>query len=477
MRLNACVHKMTPMMAFNQHAKQSSSIATQNFKSTIESSLKWFRKQDDFIIECRLLKTSQHGTIRRSYSSKAEESGDNRKQKESDNNCVNKLATPPKQNSLNPETIRTSKLLGQFYSSLTQRDLPNTWRAYEELIRESKIQYLTRNDFRHVIELITQNASERSENFRRLTIVIDDMKSRQFNIARYDFHAIISYFARSGHRIGRRDVIRALSMFYIMKNLAEVRPNITTYNVMFNIAVKASQFEIALRLIHDMTKQGLKPGVKIFTSLIHNLATKCEFAKLTRTLDLMSKFGISPDSHTWNTVIWAHMKSGDLKSAMSVYSKMISQVKKPKMIEQHAECLPTLPTYHTLLPANIAREEWESARRLYDDMKFFNVNPTTESYNVIFCKFASVLREHQNLMLGERERGTIKDLVDYIFEDMKKREQVIPAPITFNYLLYSYLQLGDFKKASEIFQVMKNNNWRINKVLFSDLQNSTFTAN
>ncbi|CAG8552091.1 3841_t:CDS:1 [Acaulospora morrowiae] len=480
--LNTYARRVTPAIVFTRHAGTKNSLATPPLMNMVDMRfmrLKWHgnlikgRWSQRVVFRCS--NNNVQTEFCRNHSSKInpeserEKSGDEREQGK-----VNRvrMMVPSKEKPLSPEIRKTSKLLGQFYSSLAQRDLSGTWKAYNELVRGSGLRYLNRNDYRQMIELVTQSVLNRSENLHRLVTLIDDMKSCEFSMSRYDFHAIMFYMARSSHRLGRRDVEKTLSVFYTMKQLTNMRPNITTYNIILDIAIKSSQFEIVLRLIHDMTQQGLKPGVKIFTSLIHQFATKHELVKLTKTLDSMSKLGINPDSHVWNTVIWAYARTGNLKQAMSIYLKMASRARQLKKSKQNVECTPTLPTYHTLLPANITQEDWESVRNLYGDMKFFDVYPTTESYNVIFCKIVSVLKGNERSKPGDQDRlSIIKDLVDYMFEDMKNCGKVTPAPITFNYLLYLYLMLGDSKKASEILQVMRNNNWKINKLLFSDFTN------
>ncbi|CAG8813475.1 6700_t:CDS:1, partial [Dentiscutata erythropus] len=184
--------------------------------------------------------------------------------------------------------------------------------------------------------------------------------------------------------------------------------------------IKASNFQIANLLIQDMTQQGFGINVKIFTTLIHKFALNKDLINMEKTLEVMTRKGIKPDSLTWNTIIWAYLHLGKLNSGMIIYSKMISLPKelkqqqrssessalielqesrelqesqqqlnefqefqqlnelqesqgsrelrvkfdnKRKLKEIIIECLPTLSTYHSLLSANIIEQNWENFRK------------------------------------------------------------------------------------------------------------------
>lgn len=71
-----------------------------------------------------------------------------------------------------------------------------------------------------------------------------------------------------------------------------------------------------------MVKQEIMPSVSTYNMLIHALFMEGRFDEADTIIKEMYEKGISPDSITYNILIYGYCRSGNLKKAFGLHDEM-----------------------------------------------------------------------------------------------------------------------------------------------------------
>ncbi|CAG7867024.1 unnamed protein product, partial [Brassica rapa] len=99
-----------------------------------------------------------------------------------------------------------------------------------------------------------------------------------------------------------------------------VHPNIVTYKILMD----GFRVDEAWDLFCSLPLKEVKPDVKTYTIMIGGLCKKGSMSKAGLLFKKMGEDGIAPDDCTWNTLIRAHLRGGDLATSAKLIEEMKS---------------------------------------------------------------------------------------------------------------------------------------------------------
>jgi pentatricopeptide repeat domain-containing protein 1 len=106
--------------------------------------------------------------------------------------------------------------------------------------------------------------------------------------------------------------------------------------------------------------------------------------------------GLWPNTTTYNALVSAHSKAGDIEGVMRVFADMLA-----------AGCARSVITYSTLIAACERAGRWEDAVALFDRMPADGCTPNTVTYNSVITALAQgeVAVTHVACLIGAGSGG------------------------------------------------------------------------
>lgn len=222
---------------------------------------------------------------------------------------------------------------------------------------------------------------------------------------------------------------------------------------------KAGMFDHAHELFDQMPDLNCVRTVRSFNALLSACIGAGKFDKVQSILqDLPPKLGVTLDVVSFNTVIKAYCKMGNLDSAVLVLDEMQSKGVEPDLI-----------TFNTLLNVFYGNGKFADGERIWGLMESKNVVPNTRSYNSRLRGLVLNSRVKEAVkLLGEMEgKGCKPDVMSYNavikgFCDDGNAEEVkrwykelrdkncLPDRVTYVTIVPFLCQKGDFEMALEL---------------------------
>lgn len=275
------------------------------------------------------------------------------------------------------------------------------------------------------------------------------------------------------------DLNRVERYYEQLKSTPGLELNHYIYSSMIDACVKCGSFERANKILEEMRKQGLKPTVGIYTSMINGCALMTE--KDTSVADLctsllltMRSLNISLNRVTYATAMKVYcmcqrrhmaldllqeMQNQNISRDIVIYSTLLKGFS-TKPADPHT-CLqlfqqmkkdriyPNSYIFGLILRACCMERDSETAMRLLDEMTKLGLKPNGVIYN-------SVLHAHM------RSRSPEENAIDLanceaLLERMQS-EGVAPTSYTFNTMIKLCAKANELQKGLDYFEEMKQQN-------------------
>jgi pentatricopeptide repeat protein len=234
-----------------------------------------------------------------------------------------------------------------------------------------------------------------------------------------------------------------------------------TYNTFIRGLAAMGEYQKAKEALIDMRKQGLKPNVMVYTSLMTGCVASKDVDEAFRIFETILKEGLQPTNYTFGVLANVCVKSGQLNRAYSLveltkkydipaspvlYSSLIHGCLLEEQVDRAWQTWDHMRTWTGLVPDEVQytlminactmREEAERALMLYDEMAHLKMQPTEVTYNSL-------------LQCLSTRKDFYKDAFD-VLEKMKN-DGFAPDVYTLTLLLKTAARGGDAKTAELIF--------------------------
>ncbi|CAG8883760.1 unnamed protein product [Penicillium nalgiovense] len=176
-----------------------------------------------------------------------------------------------------------------------------------------------------LLRLFAHPRDRRWVDARRYLALVDDMVTARLPLSRSLWSSAIHLSGRANGRVLKRDLIRAVGMWQKMEHIAGVKADEVVFNILFDIAIKASAFKVADRLEEEMMKRGLSFSRCGKTSKIYYFGMIRDVEGIRETFDDFVRSGEIVDTVVMNCLIASFLRAGDTQTAEQLYARMLEK--------------------------------------------------------------------------------------------------------------------------------------------------------
>ena len=152
--------------------------------------------------------------------------------------------------------------------------------------------------------------------------IMDDVKIAGYKLPKWAWNSAIHLAGRTMVKITASEVEDALRMWKEMEQEAGVSGNTVTFNILFDIAVKAGQFNLAEMILHEMKQRKLELTRFTRTGLIYYEGVRRNGTGIRRAYRNFVEDGEIVDTMVLNCVIASLQRAGEPAAALQVYERM-----------------------------------------------------------------------------------------------------------------------------------------------------------
>jgi pentatricopeptide repeat protein len=249
----------------------------------------------------------------------------------------------------------------------------------------------------------------------RYLAVLDDLRAAALPITRAEYNAAISFVARSFDSVSLDEAKSAIHLWKKSEGLAGVASDITTFNILLDMASKSDTPVLVEWILREIESRGMAPDRFTHTTLItyHGLRGDGEGVRLAYR-ELVDA-GEIVDTVVLNAVMAAFLRAGQPQSADYIYENMKRA---------------TLDPPHPLPQAGPG--DWVGKRK--------------------WAKVLKAVAERRRRIIG----GYMKDF----------NASLAPDVYTFNMVVLQSAKTGDYERAMALFREMDLLGVRANETIF-----------
>ncbi|KAK1962316.1 hypothetical protein LY78DRAFT_616197 [Colletotrichum sublineola] len=243
-------------------------------------------------------------------------------------------------------------------------NLDEIYETYRSL-PEPRMMFLNKR-YRHRLLKICGRASKKgAQRMMQYLSLIEDMKDCGIEIRRNEWNYAISSATNLVSRTTEAEAESALEMWKDMEAQSKrAAPNSITFNILFEAASKAGNFELAEMLYKEMKTRGIPFNRYHHVSLIHFFGLYEVADGVRAAYKEMVESGETVDTVVLNCLVFGFLRCGEDKAALKVYnfmrktrSKYVVAKPKPSTTEagpqrqqqQIADVTPDLRTFRSLV--------------------------------------------------------------------------------------------------------------------------------
>lgn len=167
-----------------------------------------------------------------------------------------------------------------------------------------------------VVEMKNQKTS------MRFLSVIDDMKAANLRIPKAAWNSAIAFTGRCFVQVTAVQVESAIRMWKEMEQEAGVQSGMVTFNILFDVATKASKFVLAEMILQEMANRQLPLNRFARTGLIYYYGLKGDGQGVRRAYRELIDSGHIVDTVVMDCVLVSLLKAGELPAAEQTYERM-----------------------------------------------------------------------------------------------------------------------------------------------------------
>ena len=195
------------------------------------------------------------------------------------------------------------------------------WTAYSAL-RSPGIAYLTEAARHRLLQRLAIIRRKGRQSMLRYLSVVDDMKRLGIPMVESEWNTAIAFTAHCYERITLAGVEAALLMWKQMEQQAKVKSGNVTFNILFDMAIKAGKFVLAEMIIKEMEARGLTINRFARVGFIYYHGLKGDGGGVRQAYREFVEAGEIVDTVVLNCVIASLLRAGELSAAEHVYERM-----------------------------------------------------------------------------------------------------------------------------------------------------------
>lgn len=222
--------------------------------------------------------------------------------------------------------------------------------SYYQQLPYPRVSYLTLPTIRLLLHHLAIVERRDEVSMQRYLSILDDMKAANISITKSEWSTAITFAGRCLNRVTQAEVKSALYIWREMEQEAGVKGTYVTFNILFDIAVRAGKFQLAEMLMKEMEARNLRFSRYFRTSLMLYHGRRQDGDGVRRAYRELVEAGEIVDTAVMNAVIASLIRAGEPAAAEHVFARMKAL---------HAAKTGTLPP-----------RPWRAARKLGKQLDF-----------------------------------------------------------------------------------------------------------
>ncbi|RAL09014.1 pentatricopeptide repeat protein [Aspergillus homomorphus CBS 101889] len=158
---------------------------------------------------------------------------------------------------------------------------------------------------------------------RRFIALLDDMVDAKLSVSRALWTSAIHLAGRASGRVFKRDLARSIGLWQKMEHWGGVKADGVVFTILFDIAIKASQFTVADQLIAEMEERGLQFGRTGKVSNIYRYGQQQNVNGIRQAFNDFISSGEIVDTAVLNCLMASFISAGDVEAAEAIYAQML----------------------------------------------------------------------------------------------------------------------------------------------------------
>ncbi|PON99411.1 Pentatricopeptide repeat [Trema orientale] len=263
--------------------------------------------------------------------------------------------------------------------------------------------------------------SDRILGLKSDEFVADVLDDRRVQMTPTDFCFVVKWVGQSSWQ-------RAMEVYEWLNLRHWYSPNARMLATVLSVLGKANQEALAVE-IFERAEPAIGNTVQVYNAMMGVYARNGRFHKVHQLLDVMRERGCEPDLVSFNTLINARLKSGDLVPNLAV--ELLDEVRRSGL-------RPDIITYNTLLSGCSRESNLEEATKVFNDMVERGCQPDLWTYNAMISVYG---------------RCGLPSKADKLFKELESKG-FLPDAVTYNSLLYAFSREGNIERVREICEDM-----------------------
>ncbi|OCL10809.1 hypothetical protein AOQ84DRAFT_374562, partial [Glonium stellatum] len=185
-----------------------------------------------------------------------------------------------------------------------------------------RVSYLHTSTIRLLLHCLAIVERKDEVSMQRYLSILDDMKAADISISTSEWSTAIHFAGRCFKRVTQAEVDSALYIWKEMEQEAGVQGTYVTFNILFDIAVRAGKFELAERIMKEMEARNLRFSRYFRTGLMLYHGRRHDGEGVRKAYRDLVDAGEIVDTAIMNAVIASLMRAGEPAAGEHVFARM-----------------------------------------------------------------------------------------------------------------------------------------------------------
>lgn len=194
--------------------------------------------------------------------------------------------------------------------------------SYYQQLPYPRVSYLTLPTIRLLLHHLAIVERRDEVSMQRYLSILDNMKAANISITKSEWSTAITFAGRCLNRVTQAEVKSALYIWREMEQEAGVEGTYVTFNILFDIAVRAGKFQLAEMFMKEMEARNLRFSRYFRTSLMLYHGRRQDGDGVRRAYRELVEAGEIVDTAVMNAVIASLIRAGEPAAAEHVFARM-----------------------------------------------------------------------------------------------------------------------------------------------------------
>ncbi|KAF4288282.1 hypothetical protein KXX33_000074 [Aspergillus fumigatus] len=253
-----------------------------------------------------------------------ENSLDQEKKSEEDANCSKTPSPPLKAGKDTNRDAVEFQAVQRFLEAVGDPKKTNQYifRLYRDLPSPG-VAHLSKRTRGLLLRRMSQPPNRRWADARRYLAIVEDMIAAKLPLSPALWTSAIHLAGRAMGQVKKQDLVRSIGIWQQMEHLAGIESDPVVFTILFDIAIKASQFTVADRLLQEMSKRGIEFRRAGKVSKIYYYGMLRDVNGIHRAFDEFLAAGEIVDTAVLNCLMTSFIRAGKIRIAESLYQRMM----------------------------------------------------------------------------------------------------------------------------------------------------------